>query len=224
MISAKDTRFTYPGGEFCFALQSLHVQAGSSVAVIGPSGSGKTTLLNLLAGILVAGQGSIRLDGVEMSELSDRARREFRLRGVGLVFQDFELISHLRVGENILLPSRLSSQVTISTDLRQRAEGLAQDVGIGDKLRRFPHELSQGERQRVAVCRALLLQPKVLLCDEPTGNLDPENANRVLEILVNYARQNQAAVVVATHDHSLLPKFDRTIDFSEAMLISEPHT
>jgi putative ABC transport system ATP-binding protein len=133
---------------------------------------------------------------------------------VGLVFQEFELLEHLNVLDNVLLPCRVTPSIQISARYRERAIALADEMGLADKLRRYPRKLSQGERQRVALCRALLTQPPLLLCDEPTGNLDPANKEHVLDILFDYVRRNATTLLTVTHDHQLLPRFDETIDFA----------
>ena len=213
MIRVTDLRFVYPQSDFRLRVHDLHIRSGSTVAVIGPSGSGKTTLLNLIAGILVPNAGRVATNGIDVSSLSESARRDFRVRHVGLVFQEFELLEHLVVLDNILLPCRITSSIQINQEHRDRAVTLAGEMGLDDKLRRYPRKLSQGERQRVALCRALLLQPPLLLCDEPTGNLDPVNKEHVLDILFDYVRRHDTTLLTVTHDHQLLPRFDETIDF-----------
>ena len=213
IVSIRDLRFLWPDSTFELTLPTLNVCAGSSVVVTGPSGSGKTTLLNLLSGILVADQGTIEVDGQPLSALSDRERRRFRLQRVGLIFQTFELISYLNVVDNILLPVRISPDVPLTVALKQRASDLLKRVGLEGCERRAVTRLSQGECQRVALCRALLLKPRLLLADEPTGNLDPDNSRRILEILLEQVQQENATLIMVTHDHSLLSHFDTTIDF-----------
>jgi putative ABC transport system ATP-binding protein len=205
--------FAYPQGPFRLMIGDLEVEAGESVAFIGPSGSGKTTLLHLVAGILTPETGRIVTGGHEVSALPDGARRDFRVRHVGLVFQEFELLEYLDVSDNILLPYRINRSLTLTAEVRRRARELADDVGIGDKLARDVRRLSQGERQRVGICRALLADPRLLLADEPTGNLDPENKELVLDILLRHAEK--ATLVAVTHDHTVLDRFDRVIDFRE---------
>jgi len=215
MIDVKDLVFSYREGEFQLRVPELHVGRGETVAVIGPSGTGKTTLLNLMSGVFVPAAGRVVTGGVEVSGLGDGARRDFRIGKVGLVFQEFELLAYLTVFDNILLPYRISPAMRLDASIRSRASELAQEVGIGDKLSRNPNHLSQGERQRVAVCRALLTQPAVILADEPTGNLDPSNKSRVLDILFDYVGKTNATMVTVTHDHDLLDRFDRVIDFRQ---------
>jgi putative ABC transport system ATP-binding protein len=215
LIRIENLEFRYGEGDFRLGIARLDVERGASVAFVGPSGSGKTTLLNLIAGIALPRSGLVETDGVEVSSLSDVERREFRITRVGLVFQEFELLDYLSVLDNILLPYRIHPALQLDHDARRRAVTLAEQVGIADKLRRHPRNLSQGERQRVAVCRAVLPGPKLLLADEPTGNLDPVNTDRVLDILFDYAASSEATLLTVTHDRELLGRFERIVDLKE---------
>jgi ABC-type lipoprotein export system ATPase subunit len=213
MIRISDLEFRYPQGDFELSIPSLLVEGGERVGVIGASGSGKTTLLHLIAGITSPTAGSIETGGIALARLDDAGRRQFRIRRIGLVFQEFELLEYLDVLDNILLPYRINSALRLDGAVRDRAAALARRVGLADKLRRPSTQLSQGEKQRVAVCRALIAEPDLLLADEPTGNLDPANKGRVLDILVDYAKEHGATLVTVTHDHDLLDRFGRVIDF-----------
>jgi putative ABC transport system ATP-binding protein len=213
MIRISQLEYRYREGDFTLRVPDLSVERGSTVAIIGPSGSGKTTLLHLMAGIAVPGSGQVSIDGIELSGLGSTARRDFRIRTIGLVFQEFELLEYLTVLDNILLPYRISPALTLDRDVRQRAVTLAGRVGIGDKVGRLARRLSHGERQRAAICRAVLPAPKILLADEPTGNLDPTNKDRVLDIFFEYARETDTTLITVTHDRDLLDRFDRVIDF-----------
>ncbi len=220
MIAIDDLRFRYPSSDFALSIDRFEVEQGGHTALIGPSGCGKTTLLSLIAGILLPDAGRIETVGQEVQRLGDRARRDLRVRNVGLVFQEFELLEYLNVLDNILLPYRVNRTLCLDAAVRARAEDLASRVGIGDKLERYPHRLSQGERQRVAVCRALITEPPLLLADEPTGNLDPLNKSRVLELFLECAEESGATVVAVTHDHDLLPRFERVVDFKSFYSVS----
>ena len=215
MIHISKLHFRYPEGDFALRVSELSVARGETVAMIGPSGSGKTTLLSLMAGIRTAQTGDIRTAGKALSALDEPARRDFRIRAMGLVFQEFELLEYLSVLDNILLPFRISPALRLDGAVRQRATELAREVGLGDKLDRHANLLSQGEKQRVAVCRALLARPPLILADEPTGNLDPTNKDHVLDILFGYTRSSDATLITVTHDHDLLDRFDRVIDFRD---------
>jgi ABC-type lipoprotein export system ATPase subunit len=215
MIRIDALRFTYPDAEFMLRIPQLHVAPGEKVAVIGPSGSGKTTLLNLIAGILAPRHGRVDCAGVRISDLGDRQRRDFRIRTIGLVFQDFELLDYLDVLDNILHPYRITRTLRLTRAVRQRAIELAQQMDIGDKLHRRVDHLSQGEKQRVAICRALLPSPGLVLADEATGNLDPRNKAHILELLFRSVEAHDATLLAVTHDHELLAHFDRVVNFSD---------
>ena len=223
MIEVRDLEFHYGIDEFRLSIPVLAVERGSRTACIGPSGSGKTTLLNLIAGIITPQHGRVVTNGVAVSQLSDAERRGFRITNVGLVFQEFELLEYLSVLDNILLPYRINPALRLDPSVRERAAALAEQMGIGDKLRRHPSKLSQGERQRVAVCRAVLPEPVLLLTDEPTGNLDPATKGRVLDLILQHVAQSGATLVTVTHDHDLLDHFDRIIDIKDYGVIGERH-
>jgi len=215
MISIQSLTFSYPSGEFRLDIEKLSVASGDKVAFVGPSGSGKTTLLNLVAGILPPQKGSIKVDNDEINSLGDSSRRNFRITNIGFIFQDFGLLDYLDVRDNILHPYRITDALKLNSDIRGRADMLAEQMGIADKLQRHPSDLSHGERQRVAICRALLPEPKLILADEATGNLDPNNKAHILELLFQSVEDHGATLLAVTHDHELLPHFDNVINFSD---------
>jgi len=215
LIKVSDLLFHYPQGGFRLQVSSLSIQPAEKVALIGPSGSGKTTLINLLAGILLPESGRIEIDGLDITTLPVEDRQDFRLVKMGLIFQEFGLLDYLSVLENICLPYRISPVLQMDDAVLSRAAGLAVDIGLGDRRLRYPEQLSQGERQRIEVCRALVTRPAMILADEPTGNLDPDNRDQVMQQLFSYANQADAPLVVITHDHELLPLFDRSIDIQD---------
>jgi putative ABC transport system ATP-binding protein len=221
MIRIRELEFEYGEGDFRLAIPGLDVDGGTTTAFIGPSGSGKTTLLNLIAGIVSPATGRIETHGTEVSSLSDEERRRFRITSIGLVFQEFELLEYLTVLDNILLPYRIHPALRLDSAVRDRARSLAERVGIVDKLDRHPRRLSQGERQRVAVCRSVLTDPPLLLTDEPTGNLDPVNREKVLDILFDYVEESGTTLVSVTHDHEILSRFERVVDFRDFQTSAE---
>ncbi len=215
MIEIRDLLFAYPRGDFRLRIPEFRLRPGERLAVIGPSGSGKTTLLDLVAGIRLPQAGSVSVDGVSVSGLPDADRRAFRLRRIGFVFQDFELLDYLTVLDNILHPYRLSDALRLDAAARVRARALAEAAAIGDKLGRRPGALSRGERQRTAICRALIAGPRLVLADEATGALDPDTKLRVLDLLFERVAAEGAALLAVTHDAEILGRFDRVVDFRD---------
>jgi len=215
MINVNALEFYYQRGGFGLNVSEFIVEKREKVAVIGSSGSGKTTLLNLIAGILIPRNGSIRVGDITVNDLKDSGRRDFRIANIGFVFQDFELLDYLNVLDNILHPYRISAALKMVRAVKERATALAEEMGIGDKLKRMANDLSQGEKQRSAICRALLPQPKLILADEATGNLDPDNKIRILDLLFQAVDEHDATLLAVTHDHELLKRFDRVIDFRD---------
>ena len=215
MIHIESLIFHYPSGEFRLEIPEFTVTRGEKMAVIGPSGSGKTTLLNLISGIMTPVKGTLNVDNIKVNKLGDTERRVFRISNIGFVFQDFELLDYLNVLDNILHPYRITSALKMDRVVKQRAMALAKEMGIGDKLRRMANKLSQGEKQRAAICRALLPQPKLILADEATGNLDPDNKGLILDSLFRAVEEHDATLLAVTHDHELLKRFDRVVDFGK---------
>ncbi|MDG1895480.1 MAG: ABC transporter ATP-binding protein [Fuerstiella sp.] len=222
MIEIQQLKFSYPRSHFHLHISDLTIETASVSAVVGPSGSGKTTLLHLVAGILPIGVGNVLVDQTDLSTLTDAERRRFRLQQVGLVFQDFELIDYLSVIDNVLLPCRIGDAVALDDGTQQRAVNLLERSGLADHIRKPVTKLSQGEKQRVAICRALLPKPAILMADEPTGNLDPKTSDQILELMLSSAREYKTTVMMVTHDHSLLHQFDRVIDFEQ--FLTSPET
>ncbi len=214
IFELNDVAFSY-GSNFGLEMQELRIDAREHVACIGPSGTGKTTLIRLMTGELLPDRGIITFDGQPVNRMTDNARRAMRSSQIGLVFQEFELVEYLTARENILLPYYISKHLRLTREVHDFADALAEVAGIGHVTRRRPKLLSQGERQRVAICRALITKPRVILCDEPTGNLDPDTSARVLDLLFAKASEADAAVFMVTHNHSILNRFDRIVDVSE---------
>ncbi|MGO9642198.1 MAG: ABC transporter ATP-binding protein [Candidatus Acidiferrales bacterium] len=212
MIAVSNLEFHFPHSDFRLAVPALQVAHGERLAIVGPSGSGKTTLLHLISGILSPARGTLRVQDHELSALGETARRAFRITRIGLVFQSFELVSYLDVYENILLPYRLNCALRFRPEVGPRAEQLARETGIAHRLRYFPHRLSQGEKQRVAICRAMLPEPPLLLADEPTGNLDPSAKQRMVDLLFQQTERTGATLLMVTHETELATRFPRVIN------------
>jgi putative ABC transport system ATP-binding protein len=213
MINIENMLFSYRQREFSLKVDKLMVNQGESLAIVGPSGTGKTTLLNLIAGVLLAEQGKVEVLGQRLSQLSEAQRRRQRIQNIGMIFQNFELIPYLSVLDNVLLATYLEPRLKSSAALKARARQLLAEVGLSDKVTREVTQLSQGEQQRVAICRALLLEPPLLLADEPTGNLDMKNKAKVLDILLEQSKALKAGLIMVTHDLEQVEHFDRVLDF-----------
>jgi putative ABC transport system ATP-binding protein len=212
-VEIRDLVFGYGEGGFRLAVPRLEIGSGETVVLIGPSGSGKTTLLHLIAGILQPASGSVSVGGTAFGSLGPGARRRFRIERIGLVFQEFALLDHLSVRENIILPFLVDRGLARSRDPEPDLLRVAERCGIANLVGRRPEELSHGERQRVAICRALITRPALLLADEPTGNLDPTTTRRVVALLTEEVRARGTTLLMVTHDHSLIGSFDRVVDF-----------
>jgi len=215
VLGVEALRFAYPGGAFGFVLEHLRLGVGEAVAVLGPSGSGKSTLLRLLGGVLPADAGRILVAGTRIDRLGEGARRRFRLRRVGIVQQNFALLQHLSAMENVLLPCLLDGGV--DAEARSRAGALAERLGVAGVLRRRVDRLSQGECQRIAICRALLRSPVVVLADEPSASLDRGNADQAAELLLAECRRLDAGLLLATHDPALAERCARTLHCDELL-------
>ncbi|HZT38192.1 MAG TPA: ABC transporter ATP-binding protein [Bryobacteraceae bacterium] len=196
----------------------LEIPRGQFVAIMGPSGSGKSTLLGLIAGLDSPTSGEIWLDGEEITRLAEDRMAELRGRKIGFVFQSYNLIPTLTAEENVLLPFELSGG---NGDGRRRVRQLLETVGLADRARHYPVQLSGGEQQRVALARAFILRPPILLADEPTGNLDSENGRRVLELLLSLNRSEAATLVLVTHDREIASQADRIVTLKDGRIISD---
>jgi putative ABC transport system ATP-binding protein len=220
VIELKGIDFQYrSAGGFGMHIDQATIAAGDCVAIVGPSGSGKTTLLSLLAGILVPARGRVVINGTDLGSLDDQQRRKFRIQHIGQVFQAFELLQYLTVVENVMLPYYILASGAGLKSVRQRALDLLSEVRLSDKADSRPAELSQGEQQRVAVCRAMLNQPTLLLADEPTGNLDQDNKQNVVDLLLEQARRNNSTLLMVTHDQTLLDSFSTVLDIRSLVTV-----
>lgn len=186
---------------------SFSVNSGETVAVLGSSGSGKSTLLGLIAGLDAPTTGTVRIDGEDLFALDEDGRAALRGRGMGFVFQSFQLLPDLTALDNVMLPLELAGQA----DARERARAQLIRVGLGHRQRHRPNQLSGGEQQRVALARAFAVEPSILLADEPTGNLDPQTGAQVIDLLLELNRAQGATLIVVTHDPALAARCGRPL-------------
>ena len=198
---------------------SLDMAPGDICSLVGPSGSGKTTLLGIAVGLETASSGHVRLCGKDLAQLSEEGRAQLRNLNVGFVFQSFQLIPSLTALENVLIPAELSGL----RDAKARAQSLLKKVGLADRGHHYPTQLSGGEQQRVSIARAFINEPKILLADEPTGNLDENTAKTVEELLFELHRELGTAVLIATHNQRLAAKAHRMLYLEHGSLRQSLH-
>jgi putative ABC transport system ATP-binding protein len=196
---------------------SLAVESGALTALLGPSGSGKSTLLNLVAGLDVPTAGEVRVEGFPLTRARESERTRFRRRRIGFVFQSYNLIPTLTVEENLRLPLELNGQA--SGPARATARAFLAEVGLADRGASFPERLSGGEQQRVAVARALVHDPALVLADEPTGNLDLETGRRVLDLLDRLTRRAGKTMIMVTHGPEVVGLADRVLSIQDGRLV-----
>jgi putative ABC transport system ATP-binding protein len=194
----------------------LSIQPGEWLALVGPSGCGKSTLLNLLSGVDRPDEGRVEVGGLDLARASDSQLTLLRRRGIGIVFQSFHLVPHLSVEENVALPLALDRRRDPA-----RVRELLERVGLAARATHFPSELSGGEQQRTALARALVHRPRLVLADEPTGNLDSASGARVLELLDELRRASGSALVIATHDAHLAARADRLVRLADGRIVFE---
>ena len=223
-IDLRRLRFRYGGGPWVLDIPELTLERGTRAFLFGPSGSGKTTLLGVLAGVLEAEGGEVRVLGEDLASLSGAQRDAFRAENIGYVFQMFNLIPYLSVLDNIALPARMNAERRARLDgtgVRETATQLADHLQIGDLLKKPVTELSVGQQQRVAACRALIGSPELIVADEPTSSLDFDRREAFLQLLFQECERAGATLVFVSHDRTLEGMFSRTIslpDVNKALL------
>ncbi|RJO65248.1 MAG: ABC transporter ATP-binding protein [Candidatus Omnitrophota bacterium] len=222
MLCAKDIRKNYKTSAGCLQVLKkidLEVKPNEFVAIQGPSGAGKSTLLHILGGLDMPSCGSVHFEGKDVYGLSENERAIFRNRNVGFVFQFYHLLSELSVLENVLLPSLIQSWWERKR-ARIRAVSLLEKLQLTERTHYKAGVLSGGEMQRVAIARALINEPRLLLCDEPTGNLDSENGNRILQLLRQLRQDNNVTLVLVTHDQNICMSADRVVHIKDGVLLN----
>jgi putative ABC transport system ATP-binding protein len=210
----------YRAGEGSLAVLqdvSFTVRAGETLAIVGPSGSGKTTLLGLLAGLDTPSRGAVLLDGTDLGRLTEDERAILRGDRVGFVFQSFQLVPTLTALENVAVPLELRGR----RDTTKAAQELLERVGLAHRLHHFPAQLSGGEQQRVAIARAFVNRPRILFADEPTGNLDGANGERIVALLEQLNREDGTTLVLVTHDAALAQRLGRRIRLADGRVIED---
>ena len=224
-LKAVDLYKLYPSGEDMIRAVdgiSIEIEQGEFIAVIGPSGCGKTTLLNLLSGIDVPTAGEVMIDGSSIFSINDNERTKLRAKNLGFIFQDFNLIDVLNAQENVELP--LLNTGVKANEAREQALVALKQVGLGDRGTHRPKELSGGQQQRVAIARAIVHKPKIVFCDEPTGNLDDNTSKLVMNLLKNININLGTTFVMVTHDTEIANSCDRIIELKDGKVISDRKT
>ncbi len=220
VLQAENLSKTYRSGSQALTVLdqvSFSVAQGDSLAIIGPSGSGKTTLLGLCAGLDTATSGSVSLMGFKLSAMSEDDRAYLRNQYVGFVFQNFQLLSTLTALENVMVPLELRGERNVES----KARALLERVGLSRRLDHYPTQLSGGEQQRVAMARAFITDPKILFADEPTGNLDEENATHVTELLFGMNKEKGTTLVLVTHNLELAQRTQRVIKMRGGKMVED---
>ncbi|MFA6142194.1 MAG: ABC transporter ATP-binding protein [Candidatus Omnitrophota bacterium] len=216
-ISAENLHKAYRSGvKNVYAVNgiSIGIRRAETTAIIGPSGAGKSTVLHLLGGLDKPASGRVLIDGVDIYKLSDRRRAIIRNSKIGFVFQFYYLLPEFTALENVMMPGLIKGQY-----LKERAIDLLKSVGLKDRISHKPRELSGGESQRVAIARALINEPKILLCDEPTGNLDSKNSESIYDLLFQVKAKSGTALVIVTHDDTISKKSDRIIHIKDGKVV-----
>ena len=221
MIELQGVSREFGDGEIVHALSDidLRIENGERVAVMGPSGSGKSTMLNLICGLDEPSRGSVRIDGVDLTKLSDDDRTKLRREKIGMIFQTFNLLPTLTALENVALPLRL--QGISKSAAEKRSKEMLVRAGLADRVTHLPDKMSGGERQRVAIARALIFKPPVLLADEPTGNLDSHTGEEILILLDDLHRELNTTVVLVTHNKQAAAHCDRILRLRDGRIVGQ---
>ena len=222
-IVTKDLSKSYNSGHkkvLAVSNISVGIDSGEIVAVVGPSGAGKSTFLHLLGGLDAPTTGSVFLDGTDIYALSDKERSGMRNRKIGFVFQFYHLLSEFTALENVMIAASMRGRLPGQTNgsIKERAKDLLKEAGLSKRMAHRPGELSGGECQRVAIARALINEPEILLCDEPTGNLDSKTSDSICDLLFNIRARSNMTVVIVTHDENMSRRSTRTIHIKDGVI------
>ena len=218
LLEAQSLSKSYPSGSGILTVLddvTFQVKRGESLAIVGPSGSGKTTLLGLCAGLDRSSGGKVELMGQTLHLLDEDARAAIRNKFVGFVFQNFQLLPTLTALENVMVPAEISS----SANVREKAVSLLNRVGLHDRMNHYPAQLSGGEQQRVAVARAFITEPSIVFADEPTGNLDEQNANQITDLLFQMNQEKHTTLILVTHNPELAAKTNRILEMKGGKVV-----
>jgi putative ABC transport system ATP-binding protein len=222
LIETKDANLVLMSGDAPLHILrdiNLTVDVAEVVAIVGPSGSGKTSLLMVLAGLERATGGTVTVTGQDLSGLNEDQLAVFRRNNLGILFQNFHLVPSLTALENVSLALEIAETGMSAKEIRETAVAVLEEVGLGDRLAHLPGTLSGGEQQRVGLARAMVTKPRLMLADEPTGNLDQDTGAHIIELMFKLARQQQTAMILITHDTALAERADRTFAMDHGQLL-----
>jgi len=222
LLEAENITKTFEsGGSILDVLKGIDfsVDTGEVVSIVGPSGAGKSTLLHIIGCLDAPSKGRVSFEGNDVFELSDANRAKIRNEGIGFIFQFYHLISEFTALENVVLPGLIKEGLRAKKSTEERARFLLDQVGLGERNAHVPKQLSGGEQQRVAIARALINEPKVIFCDEPTGNLDSQSGQGVIDLLMNLNKENNQTLVIVTHDEVISKLSSRTLNIRDGRFI-----
>ena len=222
LIECRNIHKTYKEADYVLHVVKgvdLTIDAGEVVSIVGPSGAGKSTLLHILGGLDVPSQGQAYFNGEDIYALNDQQRSQLRNRQMGFVFQAYHLLPELTALENVILPAMVKNNSRKTSAIELEGVKLLEQMGLAQRVSHRPSQLSGGEQQRVAIARSLMNKPKVVFCDEPTGNLDSQSGAMVIDVLLNLNKTNGQTVVIVTHDAAIAKRTQRIISIKDGLLV-----
>lgn len=225
LLQAKNIQKNYrQGGRTLHILKGidLEINGGDFLCLVGPSGAGKSTLMHILGGLDEPSEGEVFIEGENIYRLRDHVRAKLRNIKLGFVFQFYHLLPEFTALENVALPALIQEdRAKINREMKEKAKSLLMDVGLGERLEHKPNQLSGGEQQRVAIARALINQPKLILCDEPTGNLDSASGQEIIDLLISLNKKHQQTLLIVTHDEKVASQAHRTMHMEDGFLTAK---